>query len=361
MSNLLLKLTLVIPTYNRQRYALRNMRYWSGRSVTVHILDGSPRPISKENLMTFGDNVNYHHLPVTLHERFEIAVELVATEYSMMLGDDEFFIPSALESCLKELEIQEDLVSCMGRCMVFIDRSPHRVEGYIGYPQMEDYAILQNDPVERMVVHMNPYTCSTVYAVTRTPVWKKAMSIWAQREFPPFNVGEVQFELAICYQGKSKVIPTLMWLRSTENIPQRDLELAARDENYFIEGWWLNTKKKSEHAEFLEIMGGVLAKSEDQVNHVIMGVTQSIDAYVKERLSRPTTRVKLGVKMRAKLVSCLPKALKQCLRTIRNRYYPSRNGILAEVANDLLSQDVRVDFEELAIIEGIIFDFHKNH
>jgi len=103
MTNLLSKLTIVIPTYNRQSYALRNMRYWSGRGAIVHVIDGSPVTISKDDLVGLADNIHYHHHPNSLYERFKYSLQLIRTDYSALLSDDEFFLPSASEVCINEL------------------------------------------------------------------------------------------------------------------------------------------------------------------------------------------------------------------------------------------------------------------
>ena len=358
-SNILSKLTIVIPTYNRQSYALRNMRYWSNHGAIVHVLDGSSSAISGLELASLGNNICYHHLPISMAERLKVAVDFVVTEYSVMMGDDEFFVPSALESCISELDAYPELVSCMGRCLGF-NNSPNGIVGWIAYPEMEDYSILQDDPMQRMVAHMNPYTCSTSYAVTRTPVWKMAMSTTCRREFSPFNLIEIQFELVICYQGKSKVIPTLLWLRSSENVPIRDLDKMPRDKNYLVEGWWLNSSKKAEHAEFLKIMSDALAKTDDQVKRVKVSVVQSIDSYVHERLALMTTRSKL----RAKVSSLLPEVIKSILRNLRNRFRPAHkltnfNSPLSIAAYNLHIRGVEVDFEEVATIEANIIAFHN--
>src|SRR3989344_526322 len=110
--SLLSKLTLVIPTYNRQRYVLRNMRYWSGSMVTVHVLDGSEQAIPPQEMAELTANINYHNLPIPLLDRFRKAVGLVQTEYAALMADDEFFLPDALQACIRELEVDETLVSC---------------------------------------------------------------------------------------------------------------------------------------------------------------------------------------------------------------------------------------------------------
>ena len=60
------KLTLVMATYGRQSYALRNMRYWSNSDVVLLVLDASPRAIENNLLKDFGKNILYVHDQVIL-------------------------------------------------------------------------------------------------------------------------------------------------------------------------------------------------------------------------------------------------------------------------------------------------------
>ena len=104
-SRIISNLSIVIPTYNRQDYALRNMKFWSERGASVYVLDGSSLAIDKERMKEIGPNVRYCHMPVSIHERLLAATNFISTPYCIMLSDDEFFIPSALEACIKELEL----------------------------------------------------------------------------------------------------------------------------------------------------------------------------------------------------------------------------------------------------------------
>ena len=123
--SLLSELTLLIPTYNRQRYALRSMRYWSGSAVTVQVLDGSARPIPSEELAGLADDVNYRHMPVSAMERLRKAVDLMQTKYVALLEDDESFIPNTLQACIRALEADATLASCRGRCLDFRPVADH--------------------------------------------------------------------------------------------------------------------------------------------------------------------------------------------------------------------------------------------
>ena len=49
------KLSIVIPTYDRHDFVRRQISYWSSSPVTIHIVDGSPDPLSKKDL----ENLTY--------------------------------------------------------------------------------------------------------------------------------------------------------------------------------------------------------------------------------------------------------------------------------------------------------------
>ena len=359
-NSILSKLTLVVPTYKRHSYALRTMRYWSGRGATVHVMDGSPMPLSASELAGLSGNIHYHHLPLSLVERMKYSLGLIETEYTAMMGDDEFYIPSALESCMRELESEEDLVSCMGRCILFNYTTRGRVVGKMSYTKMENYAILHDDPVERMVAHMDQYTCSTIYSVVRSPVWQRSMLTLVQKEFPVFAIGEYQFEMAVCYQGKSRVIPELMWMRSGEKPPIRGKDLSLIPKNTSMK-WWLNPSKEDEHAEFLTIMGTTLAETEDKATEIAAGVKKAFDVFVQGQLNKSKSgkirdfMVKIGPYLPVPLKSILRPILRPVITFLLN------DGIerpLLETVKDLAATGVKVDFEELSKIQSIVSAFH---
>ncbi len=211
MSNLS-DLTLIIPSYNRQRYALRCMAYWSGKGVKVHLIDGSPKAIPASSFDELENNVTYHHDPRSVYDRLKFGKDLVNTKYASLLSEDEFFLPSGIQASIDELDADPSLVACTGRTLGFHAKDG-RVSGYLVYEIMQNYAVLSEDPIERMVYHMSNYTPSTVYAINRTETWKSAISIMAEidystsESFPARALIELQFEISVCFYGKSRVIP----------------------------------------------------------------------------------------------------------------------------------------------------------
>lgn len=323
----------------------------------MHVLDGSALPISTYLLNGLDRNIHYHHLPISFSARLEKSFEFIDTDYVVLGGDDEFFIPNGLNACISELEAKPELVSCMGRCLRF-DHADKTVIGWPDYLVMENYSVSQSNSVDRMVAHMSPYTCSTIYSVVRFPVWRIAFLSFVKREFPVYSLAELQIELAICYQGKSVVLPVLMWLRSSEAPPTRGTDPSLVPENTFM-NWWLDPSNDLERAEFLALMGSTLVKPGDIAADVSAGVEKALDVYVQARLNIPTAR--FTGKLKQRMIRNLPLPLKTILKIIFRPFVKALRFApmpIMKAAAVLASTGVRVDFKELSKIEAIVAAFH---
>ena len=354
--SLLAKLTLVIPTYNRQRYALRNMRYWSRSDVTVHVLDGSEQPIPAEEMAGLTANVNYHHLPISLFDRLGKAVDLVQTEYAAMLSDDEFFLPDGLQACIQELEADETYVSCIGRILGFQPISKQIIAWPAATSMGNYYVGLQDDPIARMIHYAkDPYMAFIICSVVRTPVWKRAMAILPQtKQFAVNAREEIQFEFAVCYQGKSKLIQHLMWLRSHENNSIVDPNIQD-----FVE-WWVDKDKSNDREEFLTLMASALTHGDirrlESVREDVRAVFNEFYKFLRAFRKRKSFRKAVATR--------LPPAVKETIREIRAVMHgTSRKRLLQadpllRVAKYLESTGVRVNFEQLSQIGELVRQFH---
>jgi len=115
----LAEFTLVVPTYNRQRYVLNQMHFWSDAPVTLHVLDGTGESINKKKLKGLGKNGHYHHMPNMMQTRMREAINFIDTECVSLLCDDEFHIPSSLDHNIETLKEKKEFIACMGRCLGF--------------------------------------------------------------------------------------------------------------------------------------------------------------------------------------------------------------------------------------------------
>ena len=225
-------LSIIIPTYERESFAIRTINYWAGKEPSVIVLDGSKQALNENYLKSYNDNISYIHLPNhTYQERISKLNNLVNTKYCMLHPDDEFFIPSGLSACIEEIE-KEDLVCCLGRCLEFEFKN-NRVECRPWSPlhtSFDNYSLMEEKPIMRVLKHMHPYLCSTIYGVTKTNVLLNNISVQIDNTIENYFF-ELSYEICSAYQGKSKVINQLSWLRSNENKPFyiKDKEQGNRD------------------------------------------------------------------------------------------------------------------------------------
>ena len=182
------------------------------------------------------------------------------------MADDEFLLPSGLEMAIKNLNSDPELVSIMGRCIGFAWEN-NTIYTNPFYTNQKDRKLEQETPKERCLFHFSNYTPSHFYSVVRTPVWNMAWKSSSFKEFEVCGQTELQFELSVAYLGKSKVIPNLTWLRSTET--NRVDTSSDNSMNYNLPHlvvWWLDPSKQDEHDEMIEIMAKSLKGDEETKN-----------------------------------------------------------------------------------------------
>jgi len=356
------RLTLVVPTYERQDFALRCMNYWADKGPYLIVLDGSVKPIRPAKLDFFDSHIQYLHRPVGLYQRLLEALDLVETDFVALAGDDEFYMPSAVEACIKQLDKDDGLVACCGRALGFWPKN-QRVFGSPHYPRLKGYAVNAEGAEERVVQHMRDYVPSLVYAICRAQLWKTAWGYTLRKEFPFFASGELQFEMFVAYAGRSKVVPELMWLRShgeTEPVRKTDPSLDVKKQ---IPGWWADPDKEKEHEEFISIMSRGFSEllpvtSGDLRRAVFTGVEAYLEFYGNHTNSRGglTILKRLALKI-------IPSFAKPFLKSVLRGFWRHKFGQHAELlqaARVLEESGVRVDFRALEEIQKIIIQFHKN-
>jgi glycosyltransferase domain-containing protein len=234
------------------------MRYWSELGVTTHIFDGSHNSIQDIEKLGLNDCIFYHHIPLGFIDRLRLAMDFVKTEYCALCGDDEFYLESGIISTIRTLENNLDLVACAGRAAGFHYLNK-RMQLRMIYPEQNKYAVLQDYSFDRMQHHMRFYSASTIYSVVRKEQWLNAMEVVVNKEYPVFALGELQFEMMIAFQGKSKIIDDLYWLRNLGNKGIRNTDISLNTSNHFGK-WWKNPDKKNEIADVIDLMASAMEK-----------------------------------------------------------------------------------------------------
>ena len=118
LSGELSSLTVVVPSWQRQDYLLRQIRYWSASSASLVIVDGSrlPLPDRIRSAVEAHPRITYRHDLLSQADRLRLAGGLIKSPYAVMLGDDEFHLPAGLSASIRVLDYDQKLVGCMGHC-----------------------------------------------------------------------------------------------------------------------------------------------------------------------------------------------------------------------------------------------------
>lgn len=355
--NNLNQLTLIMPTFQRQEYALRNMHYWSNSGVILRVLDGSSTPIENTLLNSFGENIIYKHDPRSLYERIGGALSVIDTKYIALIGDDEFYIISAVESCISELEKNDSIIACSGCCIGFdVDKNAGKVYGWLpyGYKNIGYNETMYDNSEERLGRHMQNYIPTLIYGITRSYQWKTAFKTVIERKFNFFAAWELQFEMYISFSGKAKVLKELMWLRSNGEVePVRFLHKGIEPEISFKE-WWVSSSKNRK--EFVKVMSRAYKgeQNEGTINYDNATI-HGCNAYIKGLDSSHSRLRKAKLLFFNFIKHFAPSTFKGFVKNLLIRNRPT----FLEIAGSLRGEGVKVDHGNLIEIKEIIYNFHR--
>jgi glycosyltransferase domain-containing protein len=353
---LLEKLTIIVPTYNRQEFALRYMHYWSETKVTIIIIDGSKKSLEPAVLKKLKKNIIYIHNPIGIYQRLLAAIKHINTEYVLLGCDDEFYIPSALNSCLTMLSLNNQLISCGGIAMRY-NFEDNSVVGFDCYPRLKNFISDDPNPNNRVRKHFSNYVPAHIYAVCRANIWKIFAQVIFSKEYSFYPAAEIQIEFLICYAGKTMVISELMWLRSNENIPIRGGSPSMSIINT-RKSWWLDKKYENERKDFLARMDLVCretTKTTDIPNFKFL----IIEMFIKSKKGIFFNFFYLIYKNLPNFIKNKKFFILNFLKFTGLRKKKEKISFI-DRARLLETEGVKIDFKELKRIEKIIICFHKN-
>ena len=234
------RLTILVPTRERQDFLIRLVAVWGGTPVRLVLVDGSDHSISAAHreVIELAENVSYVHSPLSYPERMKLAGSFVSTPYAVLSGDDEFLLPAGLAAAVRLLDQERGLAGCVGQCLRFFPtRRSHRLMFEMGYPYWRYRR--DEDSAEQRILHaMDEYNASTCYAVLRSDVWTESWGSVDQWTCPAAT--ELQQAIAVLARGRLATVDELFWLRSEENPP---VDVVAR--RLTMVEWW----RSAEHAE----------------------------------------------------------------------------------------------------------------
>lgn len=242
MKDLLSKLTIIIITYNRQPYALRNMQFWSNNPAKVIVIDGSDSLLTSQIISSFGSNITYIHKIAPFNERVLLATEMIATPYAMLCCDDDFMLPSGIVDCVNFLESHLDYTACNGRIIGFEPKE----EGLRLWPEKAHHKnhIVYHDSLDKRIkFHLENFSITTIYGVHRTESLIYCLKFSSGYTYSSPYVWETFFELLSAGFGKSFVLSSPTRLSSQENLPISNNEW---NRDVHISDWYDDLSKAEE-------------------------------------------------------------------------------------------------------------------
>ena len=363
-SEALSKLTIVIPSYNRQPFLLRQAVYWGYSNANVIMVDGSPKSISPSVKELIGKlpNVSYHHKHSTFAKRMKLAFHYVSTPYAMMQGDDEFYLKRGLAKATEPLEKNQELVACIGQSLSF-DVSHANSEIYYsnGYDH-QHYHVLQDSFRDRLIFAMRNYNCASCYAILRQHVMKRWVDMLTDWEcvYTP----ELQQAILTYLYGKLASVNEVYWLRSNENSPVTNIPYS--DRNLWFYDWYTLSQYCSERKTFVDDLSSELARlyriDFEEARAII---TDTIEEFLKFSMTRGYCSSKTSIRIVSKslIKGILQKILPaETFLKIKTTYSKIMSAEVKKYKDPNLASTNILDLEtikELNEIESLVLEFYK--
>tara|TARA_B100001175_G_scaffold317194_1_gene333239 strand:- start:2464 stop:3516 length:1053 start_codon:yes stop_codon:yes gene_type:complete len=347
MKNKYLKsLAIIVLTYDRQKFALRAMDFWNNKGVKLYVVDGSEYSIESVFLKKYNKSIIYKHDNRGYNERLKSILGEIDEPYLSVISEDEFLITSSLESCIKFLNENKDYSSCTG-IPVLIDYSKrfNKILGYPIYRSFQNCNFIDNLPSKRIFDHLNNYLPTVYYGVNRTKIYKNAHKTFMEFDSRFFCQFELQLELMTCFEGKTKVLNSLHWIRTNENIPIRGTE-PSWDPKYTFESFW--SARHSDKRIFLKKMALNLKKEGSlKQKYIINDIEKAFNRYYLNILERDNTKKSRSM-LRSKVKNLIPNLLLE--------YYHLKNNKIN--LKKICPKDTLIDYKIIDEIKLNIFNFY---
>ncbi len=281
-------LTIIIPTMNRPEFLARQLNYYAGQRYSGHIVVSDSSNAESQEQVKAGINalhgrlsIEYLWTPPTKTHMAVVAAcrDYIPTKYSVLVGDDDFLIPRALQPCIDFLEANEDYnFSCAhGRGLAIRLDQP----GAYGKVTWADYYDLGRPVVDggsasrRIKQYLSNFT-TTLFYIHRTAQWKQMWEVTAL--MPDQTFGELLPSCMSAVFGKVKYLDVLYLVR--QDHPKR----------YFGEGkytWLANPDWESWYGLFTPTLA-ITVMQQDHITYTMaeQSVKTAFDGYMTGCLGR---------------------------------------------------------------------------
>lgn len=300
----LVKATIIIPTYGRQKLILRQIKYWRNSGSIVYFLDGSDEPLTSNEMDQFAcdPNLKYFYDPIPLGERYMGITKHLHTPYVVTCDDDNFLIKSSLGKAISFLEKNPDVAACMGQtAYLFINKNKPQIEYTSTFNRFENYSISQNSARDRIRETFANYNGASLHSVMRNEVWVKSWAEGYNKNYSTTNVSEYYQSISTSILGKLSTIPNLYMLQSNEN---GAINTDTDNRSLLISDWFRTFEYELEKESFLNSLGYLLSKADEiSLHESIEYIDISLKKLLKQREEfSKTASITFGFKFKKKYI-----------------------------------------------------------
>lgn len=207
------KLTIIIPTFNRQAYLQRTINFLEKYNFKIVVLDGG----DCNSVLNFNPLKTKIIISKTsLFNRLKLSTNYIDTPYVKLLSDDEFLFNNTIENFIDFLETNSDYSSISGKALRFLVNES-KIKYFTVYDNFLSHNLSSNKEIERLSLHFENYTPTIFFSIIRTEIWKKIFENFDSSPANIYGIEEILIETVTCLLGKCKVLDELFLLRSDEN------------------------------------------------------------------------------------------------------------------------------------------------
>lgn len=356
--SLLKKLTLVIPTYNRNYYLSRCLWYHAHFPFgQIIVADSSPeekKVVNRETVVkirdTFGANILYlEYEPETetfgedIYRKWADAVQHVKTEFVKICTDREFILPEVVSDCILFLDAHSDYATTDGKSVILTvnpeDSHNRKVQGWVPL----DKSFEDNNPLERIEDMLQNSSLrngaiNTLTAVRRTSFQKYIYDCLEKYSLNDIRFGDLvpQYLSVLCFKRKHFNSPYL--IRDSSYI-QNMRKISSYERYPYIDTYGkmglLSSKEKSLYQLTIDIL--------QSLNYSYSKITSDDEKKI-EQLIHDFIQVFFQIGMKhwcSKIYLSLPKELQKHIRCLYSLF---------------IHESVEEETEDIAVVSKIIYD-----
>ncbi len=353
-------LTIACVTYGRPKYVGRLIEYWQSNfdDAQIYILDGSKKKLDEKYLNKISlKNINYIHMQeASIFKRYLYIKEILKTKYFHLVADDEIFVRSGVQNSIDFLEQNLNYSSCCGQMILFTPLLKKEVFALSPYELYSNESLLSSERVRTWLVHSQP---NSIYSIIRSEFLIKILNECSKFDEKKFSKPDLfmedLIEIGIAFQGKTKIIDKLMWMRSVENTRTQ-----IGNDRLKPEVTLFDNKEKNKKIFFDNFIQNYFKNLDVNFNNsdsidLKKLYYERLETIRKNKVSKLYANIFKFEALKKAIFKIIPKNLKK-----RIRYYFKLNGPEIIEFLEKNNKDINFDKKEILDIKKFILNFYNN-